>query len=223
MSAAIGYMRISSKSQESATQRAAIERAAAARGDTITSWYDEKMSGKTLARPELQRLRADVRAGIVSKIYVYRLDRLTRSGIRDTFEVIEELHAHGCQLVSIGDGFDLAGPAAEIILAVLAWSAKAERQVIGERVAAARMRLEAEGRPWGRPSRLRDGERVQLMKLREQGMSLRQIAVTMRVPKTTVIRALAAVRNTTPNSGRKTDASMPPDPGAVPSSTCGPS
>jgi hypothetical protein len=37
----------------------------------------------------LQQLRRDVRARRVRKLYVYRLDRLARSGIRDTFEVVE--------------------------------------------------------------------------------------------------------------------------------------
>jgi hypothetical protein len=43
------------------------------------------------------------------------------------------------------DGFDPAGRAAEIVLAVLAWAAKTERFAINERIAAARRRIEAEG------------------------------------------------------------------------------
>ena len=49
-------VRVSSKTQDHATQRSAIERAAEARGDTIIAWHAEKMSGKTLARPELDGL-----------------------------------------------------------------------------------------------------------------------------------------------------------------------
>ena len=58
-------------------------------------------------------LRAGVRVGVVRELYLYRLDRLARSGIRDTFEVVEELRDHGCAIVTVADGFDLAGPAAE--------------------------------------------------------------------------------------------------------------
>lgn len=72
------YLRVSSRAQDFATQRAAIERTAKARGDSITEWRSEKRSGKLLARPELDRVRADARAGAISKLYVYRLDRLTR-------------------------------------------------------------------------------------------------------------------------------------------------
>lgn len=81
----VAYLRVSSRAEDFATQKAAIERAATARGDTIGTWYSEKRSGKLLARPELDRLRRDARAGAVRRLFVYRLDRLIRSGIRDTF------------------------------------------------------------------------------------------------------------------------------------------
>ena len=133
-------------------QRAAIERAAAARGDKIESWYAEKKSAKTIAREELQRLRTDVCSGKVRKVFIYRLDRLARSGIRDTFEVVEELRAHGCELVTVADGFDLNCPATEVVLAVMAWAPKMERLAINERISAARERLAAEDVPGVAPS-----------------------------------------------------------------------
>lgn len=188
---ATAYVRVSSKAQDHATQRAAIERAAEARGDTVASWFAEKLSGKTLARPELDRLRAAVRAGEVRRLYVYRLDRLTRSGIRDTLDLVEELKRAGVELVTIADGFDLNGPAAEIILAVMAWAAKMERLAINERIAAARVRLESEGRPWGRPPRLTDGERAQIQQLAAQGLTVRAIAAHVRCPRSTVARVLS--------------------------------
>jgi len=53
---ATAYLRVCSRAQDFATQKTAIERAATARGDTVTDWRAEKRSGKTLARPELDRL-----------------------------------------------------------------------------------------------------------------------------------------------------------------------
>jgi DNA invertase Pin-like site-specific DNA recombinase len=184
------YLRVSSKAQDFATQRSAIERAAAARGDVITAWRSEKRSGKVLARPELDQLRADARAGLIRKLYVYRLDRLTRSGIADTLQVVEELRLHGVEVVSVADGFDLAGPAAEIILAVVSWAAKIERLAINERIAAARERVEAEGRRWGRPSRFTDEARAKVVAMHREGRTIREIAVAVKVPKSTVARAL---------------------------------
>jgi site-specific DNA recombinase len=199
---AAAYIRVSSRTQSHAMQRSAIEHAAASRGDAIATWHAERLSGKSLARPELERLRAAVRAGTVRKVYVYRLDRLARSGIRDTLEIVEELRTAGCTLVTIADGFDLTGPAADVVLAVLAWAAQAERLAINERISAARERLAREGRPWGRPPRLTTTAVERARALRREGRSVRGIAVAMKVPKSTVARALAVPESSPPRRAR---------------------
>ncbi len=61
MSTALAYIRVSSRSQDHSTQRAAIERAALARGDEVSGWYSGKRSAMTMARAELKRLLVDVR------------------------------------------------------------------------------------------------------------------------------------------------------------------
>ena len=187
---AAAYVRVSSRSQDHAMQRHSIERAAAARGDRVGLWYAEKRSAKTLARPVLDRLRQDAREGKVRKLYVYRLDRLTRSGVRDTLEVVEELRAAGVELVTVADGFDLEGPAAEIVLCVMAWAAKMERLAINERIAAARDRVEAEGGAWGRPRRMDDSQVARVLRLRRRGASLREISIAVEVPRSTIARAV---------------------------------
>jgi len=150
------------------------------------------MSGASTARPALEQLRQDARAGKVRRVYVYRLDRLTRSGIRDTFEVVEELRRAGAELVTVADGFTLDGPAAEVILAVMAWAAKMERLAINERIAAARRRVEAEGGRWGRPRTMDDAQVRRAAALR-RSLSVREVARRMRLPKSTVDRALRAL------------------------------
>ncbi len=60
----VAYARVSSDSQDLATQRDAIGRLAAARGHEISEWYAEKASGKTTARPELARLRQDAKLNV---------------------------------------------------------------------------------------------------------------------------------------------------------------
>ena len=184
------YVRVSSRAQTHATQRAAIEQAATARGDAITAWFSEKRTGAELARPELDEVRAQARAGKLSRLYVFRLDRLTRSGIRDTLSVVDEFRRHGCELVTVADGFDLAGPAAEIVLAVMAWASKMERQAINERISAARDRLEASGERWGRPSRMGEAVIAQARAMKQEGRSVREISEALKVPKSTIGRAL---------------------------------
>lgn len=184
------YVRVSSASQNGAMQREAISRASAARGDDIAQslWYEEKRSAKTTQRPMLELVRQAIRGGAITKLYVWRLDRLTRSGIRDTLELVEEIRRHGCELVTITDGFDLQGPAAEVVLAVLAWAAQMELLAGNERRAAARERILAEGGTWGRPKRTTDAieERARAMHL--AGRSVRAISMALKIPRATVGR-----------------------------------
>lgn len=187
----VGYVRVSSRSQDSRSQRRAIEQAAAARGDTIERWYSEAKSARTMQRPQLEELRRAARAGELRRLYVFRLDRLTRTGIRDTLTLVDELRRHGCDVVSIADGFDLAGPAADIVLAVMAWAAQMERQALTERIAAARERVEAAGGHWGRPRRLTDDQLRRARKLQQSGKTLRAIAMAIKVPRSTLQRALS--------------------------------
>lgn len=211
MTNACAYVRVSSKSQDDGMQRAAIERAATARGDVIGEWYAERRSAKTMARDEVRRLLVCVRAGNLrgQRCYLFRLDRLTRTGIADTLTTLEELRAHGVEVVSVADGFDLGGPHAEIIVAVMAWAAKMERLAIGERIAAARDRVEAEGGHWGRPRRVDAPTLKRAKEMRAAGKSLRDIAIALKTPKSTVAAALARPsRKPTPKSIPKCEPNM---------------
>jgi DNA invertase Pin-like site-specific DNA recombinase len=190
------YLRVSSRSQDWSTQLHAIESAATARGDRVDPilTYSEKASAKTADRPMLARLRAAAKAGELRKVYVYKLDRLVRSGVRDMLTVLDELKAHGCQVVTVADGFDLEGPAGELVVMVLAWAAKQERIVINERIAAARTRVEAEGGAWGRPTTLGPRLRERASAMRDKGKTFRAIAIALKVPKSTIARALAELK-----------------------------
>ena len=95
------------------------------------------------------------------------------------------------EVVTVADGFDLAGPAAEVVLAVMAWAAKMERLAINERISAARERLAAAGRPWGRPPRLGATDRAKACQMAAQGLSVRDIAARLRVPRSTIGRVLS--------------------------------
>ncbi len=213
------YLRVSSRSQNYETQKASIQRAARAQGVKIATWYQEKESGKRLDRPELERLRNDVRAGRIARLFVFRLDRLTRSGIRDTLALLQELKGNGCAVVSIGDGFDLSGPFAEVVVAVIAWAAQMERLAIGERISASRQRLAAEGRPWGRPLKHIPLVTLQAAEKRlAEGDSIRTVATALKIDRSTLSRALkvrsALAQKSTQKTGGKGPVKASPKPEA---------
>ena len=187
---AAAYVRVSSRSQNTRTQVQEIDRVNKARSNAACLWYEEKRSAKTLERPQLQMLLECVRAGKIRTLYVYRIDRLTRSGIRDTLDLVNELRTCGCKLVSCADGFSVDGPASEIILAVMGWAAQMERLAIGERIASARKRVEANGGHWGRPRALLDANVRRIHALSAEGETSREIARRLRVSKSSVLRVL---------------------------------
>ncbi|MFT3915348.1 MAG: recombinase family protein [Anaeromyxobacteraceae bacterium] len=204
------YTRVSSKSQDLATQRDAIQRAATARGDTVVTWYCEKRSGKKLARPELDRVRAAIRVGEIRKLYVFKIDRLTRSGVADTYKIVDEIRQAGCELHIPGDNLvikpvgtdDLAS---ECIIFGLALGARVQRQAINDNIAAARERMEGEGQRWGRPPRLSFMQRSEVVARRDAGESIRKIAVALKVPRSTVARVLVGAPVLPLDPSRKVD------------------
>lgn len=147
-----------------------------------------------MQRPELAALRAAAQRGELSSLWVYRLDRLTRTGIRDTLTLLEELRGAGVAVHSVSDGFDVAGPASEIVIAVLAWAAEFERSVLRERLRAARARVEAAGGAWGRPPRATAVQIVKVRALEKRGRTIRSIAQAVGLPRSTVHEILSGKR-----------------------------
>lgn len=134
------------------------------------------------------------------RLYVFRVDRLTRTGIRDTLAIVDELRRAGVELVSIADGFDLQGPAAEIILAVMGWAAQMERAALGDRISHARERVAAAGGKWGRPRLVSRELAEKALHLRvNEKRSVRQIAIALKIPRSTVADTLKYAQRSTEN------------------------
>ena len=96
--------------------------------------YDDGgLSGASLDRPALQNLLADVRAGRITIVVVYKVDRLTRS-LADFAKLVELFDQHGVSFVSITQSFNTTSSMGRLTLNVLLSFAQFEREVIGERV-----------------------------------------------------------------------------------------
>src|SRR5947207_6115856 len=100
----------------------------------IPGRYDDgAFSGASLDRPALQRLLADVGAGKVDIVLVYKVDRLTRS-LADFAKLIELFDVHGVSFVSVTQSFNTSSSMGRLTLNVLLSFAQFERELIGERV-----------------------------------------------------------------------------------------
>jgi site-specific DNA recombinase len=98
-----------------------------------TRYDDGGISGGTLDRPALQRLLADIDAGLVQMVVVYKIDRLTRS-LADFAKLVERFDAAGCSFVSVTQAFNTASSMGRLTLNVLLSFAQFEREVTAERI-----------------------------------------------------------------------------------------
>ena len=98
-----------------------------------TAYDDGGVSGATLARPALQRLLADIEAGRVDIIVVYKVDRLTRA-LSDFARLIEIFDRHDVSFVSVTQQFNTTTSMGRLTLHVLLSFAQFERELTGERI-----------------------------------------------------------------------------------------
>jgi len=102
-----------------------------------TGYDDGGFSGATIGRPALQRLLADIAAGRVDTIVVYKIDRLTRS-LADFAKIVEILDTRGASFVSVTQQFNTTTSMGRLTLNVLLSFAQFEREVIRDKIAASK-------------------------------------------------------------------------------------
>jgi site-specific DNA recombinase len=100
---------------------------------SATLYDDGGYSGGTMERPALQRLLADVDAGLIDVVVVYKIDRLTRS-LADFARIVERFDAHEVSFVSVTQAFNTTSSMGRLTLNVLLSFAQFEREVTGERI-----------------------------------------------------------------------------------------
>ncbi|MDD7280302.1 MAG: recombinase family protein [Oscillospiraceae bacterium] len=105
-----------------------------ARGEEAVIYQDNGFSGKNTDRPDFQRMMSDIRANKISKVIVYRLDRISRS-ILDFSEMMDEFQKHKVDFISATERFDTSSPMGRAMLNICIVFAQLERETIQQRVA----------------------------------------------------------------------------------------
>jgi len=96
--------------------------------------YDDGgFTGGNMDRPALKRLLADIEAGKIDCVVVYKVDRLSRS-LLDFARMMEVFEQHGVSFVSVTQQFNTASSMGRLVLNVLLSFAQFEREMISERV-----------------------------------------------------------------------------------------
>jgi DNA invertase Pin-like site-specific DNA recombinase len=187
------YVRVSKKVQDTRSQKPDLERWAAAQDATI-KWYTDRFTGKTMVRPGWQALEADIAAGKVSAVCVWRIDRLGRTA-RGLTALFDDLQKRKVNLISLKDGLDLSTPAGRLMAHVLASVAQFETEVRVERIMAGQAAARAAGKVWGGG---KAGRRVTLTvekeraikQLSKQGKGISEIARVVGLSRPTIYRVL---------------------------------
>src|SRR6202030_3364328 len=98
-----------------------------------TLYDDGGFSGGTMERPALKRLIADIEAGQIDVVVVYKVDRLTRA-LSDFAKLVEVFDRRGVSFVSVTQQFNTTTSMGRLTLNVLLSFAQFEREVTGERI-----------------------------------------------------------------------------------------
>lgn len=189
------YLRVSTTRQKFDTQTADLERWSTAQDEEVR-WYRDKVSGKTRPsnRPGWSKLNAAIHKGKVSKVVIWRLDRLGRKAA-SLLALFDDLQERTVDLISIKDAITLNTASGRVVAHILAAMAEFERELNSERVEKARETAEANGRKFGgsKPGvakTITPEQQKLIVQLYEEGMPKQAIARTLQISRPSVQRWL---------------------------------
>lgn len=120
----IAYVRVSTAEQNEARQVEALKK------HEIDRWFIEKISGKDMERPELQKMLDVVQPG--DTVFIHDFSRLARS-TKDLLELVERFQKAGVHLVSNKENLDTSTPTGKLMLTMIAAINEFERKNILDR------------------------------------------------------------------------------------------
>lgn len=181
----IGYARVSTQGQQVDLQVDALEKA----GCELI--FQEIVSGAKADRPELAKMRAQLRKG--DTVCIYKLDRLGRS-MKHLLELVDEFQQKGVGLLSLTDAIDSSTAQGRLVLNLFASLAEFERDLIRERTQAGLLSARARGRKGGRQKGLspeaEKNARLAEMYYKEGVLGVNLIAKKLAISKVTFYKYL---------------------------------
>ena len=106
---------------------------------------DAGRSGKNTHRPEYQRMIEKVKAGMISHVVVYKIDRISRNLV-DFSIMYNDFKEHKVAFISLNEQFDTSSAIGEAVLKIILVFAELERKLTGERVRDIMMNRALEGK-----------------------------------------------------------------------------
>ncbi len=182
------YARVSTNSQDPELQLSTLRSHAANRGwEIVQEYVDVGISGAKEKRPALDRLLKDAWAGKFQAVLVWRFDRFARS-VEHLIKALQKFGSLKIDFISLQEQFDTSTPIGQAMFTIIGVMAQLERDIIRERVKAGLERARANGVRLGRPTAEAQSDQVKV--LREQGLSLGEIAQRLKCSRSTVRRRI---------------------------------
>lgn len=122
----VKYLRVSTLNQEQTRQDHQLEKL----GIKFDKSYEDKITGKTKERPQLNKMLEEVQKGDI--VYCESISRLGRN-LKDLIEIIDCLVNKGVRVVIVKEGIDTNSSTYKLLLAVFGGVAEMERETIQER------------------------------------------------------------------------------------------
>jgi len=101
--------------------------------EEIKIYIDKGFSGKNINRPKFKEMEKDIKAGIIKKVIVYKLDRISRN-LLDFANIIDYYKKYDVGFLSCNEKFDTSTPMGNAMLSICMVFAQLERETIQKRV-----------------------------------------------------------------------------------------
>ncbi|NGP73293.1 recombinase family protein, partial [Staphylococcus aureus] len=101
--------------------------------ELVDTYADRGISGKSMNRPELQRMLNDAKNGKLDSVMVYKTNRLARN-TSDLLTIVEELHRQNVEFFSLSERMEVKNSTGKLMLQILASFSEFERNTILENI-----------------------------------------------------------------------------------------
>jgi DNA invertase Pin-like site-specific DNA recombinase len=184
------YARVSTDKQENGNQLDQLREFAAKQGWEIVAEFVDTVTGSgKLKRPQFEKMMLAASQKRFDLLLFWKLDRLSREGVRMTLTYLERLDSWGVAWRSFTEPYlDSCGVMKDVVISVMASMAQQERISISERTKAGLRRAVKEGKTLGRRAVAVDVAKAR--KMQREGLALRPIAKRMKISVNTLRHAL---------------------------------
>ena len=173
-----GYGRVSTKDQNSARQREALQ-------NKCNVYFEDKLSGRNMDRPEFQKMIEQLRPG--DSVMVVSIDRLGRN-LKELVELSSKLKDMGVNIVALNQGIDTSSKMGQLFYNFMALMSEMELMFIQERQREGIELAKQNGKYKGRPLKKLDGWEQLSKEVAENKLSVDRACQLLKISRSTFYR-----------------------------------